>query len=211
MGAIASGGVAVVNDRWSEGRPSRMRPSSGRPSRRAGNCCAVSRRTARAGLSRTLQARSRLLSMMGWLRVRACEPDGSAPESAARTRRCRCASGHSRRAKSWLAALADEVLCATTLSPFLAIGADDWDGPAQRNPPPRRSPHARCAHQRRCRPAAPICRHDRHCHLAGCPPAGGRARGHDGHRMSGRPGRRLLNRLAAVRRANQPQGCGSIP
>jgi hypothetical protein len=93
VGAIASGGVAVVNDRSSKGRPSRLRPSSERPSRRAGNCRAVSRRTARAGLSRTLQARSRLLSMMGRLRVRACEPDGSAPESAARARRCCGASG----------------------------------------------------------------------------------------------------------------------
>jgi predicted phosphoribosyltransferase len=57
MGAIASGGVAVINDDVVRGLGISRRPSRKWPSGKAASCCAGSKPTGRVGLSPRLRAR----------------------------------------------------------------------------------------------------------------------------------------------------------
>jgi predicted phosphoribosyltransferase len=127
MGAIASGGVIVINDdvirglgiapetiqrvAEEEGRELQRREQAYREGRPAPDVAGQVVILADDGLATgaSMRAAVQALRQLGPARIVVAVP--AAPESACRE----------------LAAMADEVVCATTPSPFFAVGASYWD------------------------------------------------------------------------------------
>jgi erythromycin esterase-like protein/predicted phosphoribosyltransferase len=127
MGAIASGGVIVINDdvvrglgiapetiqrvAEEEGRELQRREQAYREGRPAPDAAGKVVILADDGLATgaSMRAAVQALRQLGPARIVVAVP--AAPESACRE----------------LAAMADEVVCATTPSPFFAVGASYWD------------------------------------------------------------------------------------
>ncbi len=127
MGAIASGGVIVINDdvvrglgiapetiqrvAEEEGRELQRREQAYREGRPAPDVAGKVVIVADDGLATgaSMRAAAQALRQRGPARIVVAVP--AAPESACRE----------------LAAMADEVVCATTPSPFFAVGASYWD------------------------------------------------------------------------------------